>query len=62
MQIFSFFFNANIFEFCMQLFPDNRSFGMGMMIYSCITPTAQSREHDTICVLKLVLLWLLFSV
>jgi len=46
----------------MQLFPDNRSFGMGMMIYSCITPTAQSREHDTICVLKLVLLWLLFSV
>ena len=24
-------------------------------------PTAQCREHDTICVLKLVLLWLLFS-
>jgi len=30
--------------------------------YSCITPTAQCREHDTICVLKLVLLWLLLSV
>jgi len=35
---------------------------MGMIIYSCITPTAQSREHDTIGMLKLVLLWLLFSV
>jgi len=22
-------------------FPDNRSFGMGMITYSCITPTAQ---------------------
>jgi len=32
------------------------------IIYSCITPTAQCREHDTICVLKLVLLWLLCSV
>ena len=37
-------------------------FGMGVIIYSCITSTAQSRKHDTICVLKLVLLWLLFSV
>ena len=34
---------------------------MGVIIYSCIRPTAQSRQHDTICVLKLVL-WLLFSV
>jgi len=58
MKIFSVLFNANIFEFCLQLFPNNRSFGMGM----CITSTAQCREHDTICVLKLVLLWLLFSV
>jgi len=33
--------NANIFEFCLQLFPNNRSFGMGMITYSCITPTAQ---------------------
>jgi len=22
---------------------------MGMIFYSCITPTAQSREHITIC-------------
>jgi len=29
---------------------------MGMIIYSRITPTAQSREHDIICVLKLALL------
>jgi len=35
---------------------------MGMIIYSCIMPTAQSREHDTTGVLKLVLLWLLLSV
>jgi len=35
---------------------------MSMIIYSYITPTAQSREHDNIGVLKLVLLWLLFSV
>jgi len=35
---------------------------MSMIIYSCITPTAQNREHDNIVVLKLVLLWLLFSV
>jgi len=34
---------------------------MGIIIYSCITPTAQSREHDNICVLKLILLFLLFS-
>jgi len=30
---------------------------MSMIIYSCITPTAQGREHDNIGVLKLVLLW-----
>jgi len=28
-------------EFCLQLFSNNRSFGMGTIIYSCITPTAQ---------------------
>jgi len=36
-----FLFNANIFEFCLQRFPNNRSFGMGVITYSCITPTAQ---------------------
>jgi len=41
MQIFSVLTNANIFEFCLHLFPNNRSFGMGMITYSCITPTAQ---------------------
>jgi len=35
---------------------------MGMIIYSCITPTAQSREHDTTGVLKLVPLRFLFGV
>ena len=35
---------------------------MSMNVYSCITPTAQNREHGNIGVLKLVLLWLLFSV
>jgi len=35
---------------------------MSTIICSCITPTAQSREHDNIGVLKLVLLWLLFTV
>jgi len=34
---------------------------MSMIIYSCIAPIAQSREHDNIGVLKLVLLWLLFG-
>jgi len=29
---------------------------MSMIFYSCITPTAQSREHNNIGVLKLVLL------
>jgi len=35
---------------------------MSMIIHSCITPTAQSCEHNNIGVLKLVVLWLLFSV
>jgi len=35
---------------------------MNMIIFSCITRAAQSREHDNIGVLKLVLLWLVFSV
>ena len=38
---------------------------MVMIIYSCITPAAFSmtcRENDAICVLKLVLLRLLFSI
>ena len=30
---------------------------MSMIIYSWITPPAQSLEHDNIGVLKLVLLW-----
>jgi len=34
-------FNANIFDFPGNFFPNNRSFGMGMTLYSCITPTAQ---------------------
>jgi len=29
---------------------------MSMIFYSCITPTAQSREHNNIGVLKLALL------
>jgi len=33
--------NANIFEFCLQLFSNNRSFGMGMFTCWCITPIAQ---------------------
>jgi len=45
----------------LQLLPNNRSFGMGMIAYSCISCLLHKcREHDTICVLKLVLLWLLF--
>jgi len=35
---------------------------MSMIIYLRITPTAQSHEHDTIGMLKLVLQWMLFSV
>jgi len=35
-------------------FPNN-PFGMGMTLYSCITPIAQMSQKDvTICVLKLV--------
>jgi len=34
-------FNANIFDFPGNVFPNNRSFDMGMTLYSCITPIAQ---------------------
>ena len=62
MQIFSVLFNANLFEFCLQLLPNNRSFDMVWLSTRASHPLHKCREHDTICVLKLVLLWLLFIV
>jgi len=62
MQIFSVLFDANVFEFCWQHFPNDRSFGIGMINSSASCLRHKCREHGTICVLKLVLLWLLFSV
>ena len=49
-------------NFACNFFYNTRSFGMNMIIYSCITPTAQMSRTRHYLRVKLVLLWLLFSV
>jgi len=46
----------------LQLFLNNRFVGMGMISTRASRLLHKCRENDTICVLKLVLPWLLFSV
>jgi len=54
--------NANRFDFASNVFLNNRSFGMGMTHYSCITPIAQMSRKFYYLRAKTSGCWLLFSI